>query len=82
MKKSRAHLNEIIGWYGTIAIILAYALLSFDFLGAKSLLYQILNATGALGIVYISFKKKDYQPGVLNIVWAFIASIALLQIIF
>ncbi|PIR74659.1 MAG: transporter [Candidatus Magasanikbacteria bacterium CG10_big_fil_rev_8_21_14_0_10_47_10] len=81
-ERATLFLNEIIGWYGTVAIITAYALLSFDFLSAKSLLYQILNATGALGIVYISFRKKAYQPGVLNIVWAVIASIALLQIIF
>ncbi len=47
---------NIFGWYGTIAIVLAYALLSFQFISANNLIYQILNGTGALGIVYISFK--------------------------
>jgi len=55
-------LDEIIGWYGTIVIVLAYALLSFNIISPTNLTYQILNATGALGIVYISFKKKTYQP--------------------
>ncbi len=74
--------EEIIGWYGTVAIVLAYILVSFDFTPPSSLLYQILNATGAIGIVYISFKKKAYQPGVLNIIWAVIAGIAIIQILF
>ena len=73
--------EEIIGWYGTIAIVSAYALISFAYIDANSLLYQILNFTGALGIVYISLKKKTYQPGVLNIIWAFIALIAITQIL-
>ncbi len=74
-------LEEIIGWYGTVAIVLAYALVSFEFIAPSSLLYQILNATGAIGIVYISFKKKAYQPGVLNIIWTVIALIAIIQLL-
>lgn len=74
-------LDEIIGWYGTIVIVLAYALLSFNIISPTNLTYQILNATGALGIVYISFKKKTYQPGVLNIIWAVIALIAIVRLL-
>ena len=73
--------NEIIGWYGTIAIVGAYALLSFNAISSESLTYQLLNATGALGIVVISFKKKAYQPGVLNIIWTAIAIVAIIKII-
>lgn len=72
--------DEAFGWYGTIAILSAYALLSFGFI-PTGLIYQVLNGTGALGIVYISFKKKNYQPGVLNIAWAVIAAIAIVQIL-
>jgi hypothetical protein len=71
---------EIIGWYGTVAIVTAYALLSFNIISSSNIWYQILNGTGALGIVYISLKKKDYQPGVLNIIWAIIALIAIINI--
>ncbi|MEK7655885.1 MAG: hypothetical protein AAB386_04380 [Patescibacteria group bacterium] len=73
---------EVFGWYGTVAIILAYAMVSFSFISATSVWYQILNATGALGIVMVSFYKKTYQPGVLNIIWTIIAVIAILKIIF
>ncbi len=74
-------IDELIGWYGTFAIVLAYALVSFNILSASSFLYQIMNGTGALGIVYISFKKKAYQPGVLNILWAIIALIAIVRLL-
>ncbi len=73
-------IEESIGWYGTVAIVLAFALVSFEVLSPTSLLYQILNGTGALGIVYISFKKKAYQPGVLNSIWAVIAGVAIVRL--
>ena len=74
-------LDEIIGWYGAIAIVSAYALLSFNIIVSESIVYQLLNATGAIGIVYISFKKKAYQPGVLNIIWTIIAIVAIIRIL-
>lgn len=60
-------LSEIVGWYGTIAIVGAYALSSFSIISSQSLLYQLLNVTGAIGIAIISLRKKTYQPAVLNI---------------
>ncbi len=73
--------EEVIGWYGAVAIVVAYALNSFGVISSNSVLYQILNATGALGIVYISFRKKVYQPGVLNLIWTLIALGAIVNIL-
>ena len=73
-------IEEFIGWYGAIAIISAYALLSFGVKNSDSTIYQMLNATGALVIVFHSFKKRDYQPGVLNIIWTVIAVVSLIKI--
>ena len=72
---------EIFGWYGTIVIVVAYFLVSFGLLSSNNLWYQILNATGAIGIITISFYKKAYQPGVLNIIWTIIALIAIVKIL-
>ena len=72
---------ELFGWYGTVAILSAYALLSFKVIKSDSLTYQLLNLTGALGIVAISFVKKVRQPGVLNLVWALIALIAIVSLL-
>ncbi len=76
----KTKLLEIYGWYGMVAILLAYFLVSFSVITATSLWYQILNGTGALGIVLVSFHQKDYQPGVLNIVWTLIALVAIFKI--
>jgi hypothetical protein len=70
----------IFGWYGTAAIILAYALVSFSILQPTDLWYQFLNGTGALGIVGVSLQKNAYQPAVLNIVWAVIACVAIVRL--
>jgi len=73
---------ELFGWYGTVAIVLAYAMVSFSLLQPTDIVYQVLNGTGALGIVLISFYKRAYQPGVLNIIWTLIAIVAIAKILF
>lgn len=74
-------LANVLGWYGTIAILLAYFLVSFSILDAHSIWFQILNGTGAVGIVIISLNRKAYQPAVLNIVWTVIALTAIINIL-
>lgn len=68
------------GWYGVLAILSAYALMSFDVIVADSYAYQALNLTGALGIIFEAAAKKDRQPVVLNAVWAVIAAVAIVQL--
>jgi predicted membrane metal-binding protein len=72
--------ENYFGWYGVLAILLAYLLLSFNVIASKSLSYQLLNLTGALGIIAEATSKKDTQPAVLNIVWAIIAIFAIIRI--
>ncbi|MBP9864060.1 hypothetical protein KBC54_01245 [Patescibacteria group bacterium] len=71
---------ELFGWYGTIAIVSAYALVSFSMLSPTSVSYQLLNITGSLGIVTASLHKKDYQSTVLNIIWILIAVVAIIRV--
>lgn len=73
--------DELIGWYGAAAILSAYALINFNLISLKGFPYQLLNITGALGLAYISFKKRAYPPGVLNIIWAAIALITIVGLI-
>jgi hypothetical protein len=74
------HTVQNIGWYGVIAILTAYGLLSFDVLTPESLWYLLLNFTGAIAIAYEAWSKKDRQPMTLNIVWALIALMAMLRL--
>lgn len=78
----RTRLIEIIGWYGAIALLGAYTLVSFSLVKSDSLSYQLLNLTGAIGIAWVSIYKKAFQPGVLNIIWAIIALIAIIKLVF
>lgn len=71
---------SILGWYGVVAIIGAYTLVSFDVIGTHSYTYQLLNLSGALGIIVEASAKKDTQPVVLNIVWAVVAVAAIIQL--
>jgi hypothetical protein len=74
------HLISVVGWYGVAAIVGAYILVSLGAVPAKGLTYQILNLTGAIGIVIEAAAKKDRQPMVLNAVWALIAAAAIIQL--
>lgn len=73
-------LIEAGGWYGVIAVLLAYALVSFDVISSHGWAYQLLNFTGAVGVLVISYLKRAKQPALLNFVWAVIAFIALIQL--
>jgi hypothetical protein len=79
MKKN--FLTELIGWYGVIALLGAYGALSFGYIVSDSVLFQTLNATGALGIVIDALAQKNWQPAVLNIVWGLVAVFALVKIL-
>ena len=71
---------EAFGWYGTFAILLAYALSSFAIIATTNPLYQILNITGSIGIVAVAVTKKDHQSATLNVIWAIIGLVALVKL--
>ncbi|MFA6095534.1 MAG: hypothetical protein WC767_01700 [Candidatus Paceibacterota bacterium] len=72
---------EVYGWYGAVGLLAAYALSSFGILSPDSIWYQVINITAALGIVTVSFYKKTYQPGALNVIWAIVGVFALIKIL-
>lgn len=75
-------LAEACGWYGMVAIVGAYALVSFDILQPDGLAYQLLNLSGALGLMIISLVKKVRQTVVLNLFWGGIAVAAIIGLLF
>ncbi|HEX8931891.1 MAG TPA: hypothetical protein VF810_01925 [Patescibacteria group bacterium] len=72
-------LIEIIGWIGTISILLAYFLVSIKKLNANSKEFQLLNLFGSLGIIVNTWYHKAIPSVVLNAVWLLIAIYALLK---
>jgi hypothetical protein len=81
-RKIKKHfLIELYGWYGVLAILSAYVLQNFSILSGHSYTYQILNLSGALGIVSVSLQDREYQEVVLNIIWATVALIGIASLI-
>lgn len=74
-------IKQTIGWYGVAAILLAFVLLNLGSIGTNSLIYQLLNITGAISIIIEASSRKDLQPVVLNIVWMLVALYGFLRII-
>lgn len=81
LKPRENRIVEIVGWYGAIATLCAYFLVSFEILGPKDLRYQLLNLTGAIGLGIICKYKRTYQPLVVNIIWSAIALLAIVSIL-
>ena len=70
---------ELAGWYGTLAILGAYALSSFGVLGTADVAYHALNLTGALGVAWVCWRKRTWQAFWLEAIWATIAAVALVR---
>lgn len=64
---------EIAGWYGTLAILGAYTLSSFEVLPAASPVLALLNLTGGLGVAWVCFRKRTWQAFWLEAVWSMVA---------
>lgn len=80
-KSKKMLFYEIFGWYGAIAIVASYGMVSFEIISVESYLFHLLNLTGSLGIMLISFAKHTYQPFVLNAFRVVIATIAIISLI-
>lgn len=73
-------LAEVVGWYGMVAILAAYALSSFGVIG-QGPLYQALNLTGGLGVAWICWCKRTWQGFWLEAIWATVALVSLARLL-
>ena len=73
--------EEVFGWMGTVAYLLAYLLLTLGKMKASQLSYQLLNLLGAVGLTVYSGVLNDLPNLVVNLVWGIIASVALVSIL-
>jgi len=71
-------LVQVIGWLGALLLIVSYLLISFNFLQAGDLRFQLLNILGALLLGFSSFILGAWFSVGLNIFWIAIALVALI----
>jgi len=70
---------EIIGWLGTILILIAYFLVSIKKIEPTSGKYQLLNLFGAIGVGLNSLIHRALPSVGINIAWMIIAIYALIR---
>ncbi len=70
---------ESLGWLGVALVVGAYGLVSIGVLAADSFGYQIANLAGAVFLIGSSWDNRDWQPIILNVIWAWIAIIGLVR---
>jgi len=73
---------EILGWIGVIFVLGSYCLLAMGIIDGNSWIYHVLVLAGSIFIAAISYKKRIFQPMVLNLCFSAFALIALMRILF
>jgi hypothetical protein len=74
-------LIEILGWIGSIEVVAAYGLNSYQKIKSDSLTFQLLNLTGAIFLIINSIYKQAYPFTFINSVWSVIAIMAIVGIL-
>lgn len=72
---------QFFGWAGAALILGAYFLVSFEIMRPDSISWQVINLTGAMGLIAASFSKRDWQPVALNIIFALVAIVSILNLL-
>lgn len=75
------NLTDIIGWIGSICILAAFGLNSFQKIKSNSLSFQLLNLIGGICLIINSIAHQAYPFTFINSVWSVISIIALLKMV-
>jgi hypothetical protein len=62
-----------IGWVGAVALLIAYALVSFKKLEGDSAAFQLLNIGGSILLAANTIFYGSYPSTFVNLIWAGIA---------
>jgi len=76
-KEIKETLFTIYGWSGSISVITAYGLTSFE--SEEYLLIDILNLYGSLAIGIMCYKAKVWQATILEIAWFGVGTYSLIK---
>jgi hypothetical protein len=65
-------LIDILGWIGSILLILAYYLNSQNKINAQTIAYQSMNLIGSVLLVINTIYYGAYPSSAVNFIWVFI----------
>ena len=72
---------DILGWLGSVEVILAYALSSYQRIKSNSWTFLLLNFTGGIFLIIYSKYYSAYANTFINLVWVIIAIPAMIKLI-
>jgi len=72
---------DIAGWMGSLEVVVAYFLVSYNRISADSRVYQWLNLTGSVFLLANTIYYGAFPSAFVNLVWGFIAIASLYRII-
>ena len=72
---------DILGWIGSVAVIAAYGLNSYQKIKSDSYLFLTLNLVGGIFLIVYSYYYTAYANTFINVVWVIIAVPALIKLI-
>jgi hypothetical protein len=70
---------DIIGWIGSVMVVLAYTLNMFKRMESDSVAYYALNITGSACLIVNTIYHHAIPSAVVNVIWIFIALVALIR---
>jgi hypothetical protein len=70
-----------LGWVGSVLVISAYALNSYQKIKSDSLVFQLMNLAGGILLIINSVYKEAYPFTFINTVWVLIAIPAIFRIL-
>jgi uncharacterized membrane protein YedE/YeeE len=68
---------DAIGWVGAAALLLAYAMVSFNKVAGDSPAYQLLNIAGSILLAVNTIAYRAYPSTFVNMIWIGIAGFTL-----
>lgn len=70
-----------LGWLGSVILVSAYFLISYNRISASSLLYQWMNLVGSILLLINTAFYGAFPSTFVNIIWIIIAIAALYRIL-
>jgi hypothetical protein len=71
---------EIIGWVGSLVVVIAYGLNIYQKLRSDSMVFYMMNLTGGLALIVYTVYKAAYASAFINVVWVIIAVVAIIRV--
>jgi hypothetical protein len=70
---------DIIGWIGSVMVVMAYAMNMYKRMASDSIAYYGLNIIGSACLIVNTIYHNAIPSAVVNIIWVGIALVALLR---